>query len=64
MSTRRDLPKPLPMLFTVWRIHRGTWTKNGKPMEQAPKQPPCTHKGPHVFPFDSCDGGLTYSTEY
>lgn len=56
--------EPQRMLFTIWRIYRGTWTKDGKPMEHAPKhQPKCSHKGPCSFPFKQCDGGVTYSME-
>lgn len=61
--TRRDLPAPRQLLFTVYRLHRGAWTVDGKPMEQKPVQKKCSHNGPCSFPFKGCDGGVTFSTE-
>ncbi len=57
---------------TTWSLHRGAWRKgktvSGMSLADAAMyvlelQTPCTHPGPCVFPFKSCDGGTSLSIE-
>ena len=64
--------KPTLYSVTQWSLHHGAWrkgaTRSGMSLADAAMhvlelQTPCTHPGPCVFPFKSCDGGTTLSVE-